>query len=53
MRARNGRGTQAREQTEALRTRTNGRPESRNTLHAGEAARAGLTIGMRENDVAR
>ncbi|MBN1776974.1 MAG: hypothetical protein JW811_02525 [Clostridiales bacterium] len=48
-----GRDTPTREQTEALRKQTDGRPESVSTLRAGADGRAKLTVAMRENDVVR
>ncbi|MFH1879877.1 MAG: glycoside hydrolase [Bacillota bacterium] len=48
-----GKETPTREQTEALREQTNGKPESVSTLHVGADGRAQLMISMRENDVVR
>ncbi len=48
-----GRETPMREQIEALREQTDGRPESINTLHVGREGKARLIVHMRQNDVVR
>jgi xylan 1,4-beta-xylosidase len=48
-----GRETPTRDQIEALRMQTDGRPESVNTLHVNGDGKAQLIVHMRENDVVR
>jgi len=48
-----GKETPTREQTEALRAHSSGKPESVNTLHVGADGKARLITHMRENDVVR
>ena len=48
-----GKETPTREQIEALRAKTDGKPESRSALHIGQDGAAKLMISMRENDVVR
>ncbi|HPF87781.1 MAG TPA: xylann 1,4-beta-xylosidase [Candidatus Limiplasma sp.] len=48
-----GKETPTREQIEALREHTSGRPESTNLLHVGEDGGTRLILHMRQNDVIR
>jgi len=48
-----GRDTPAREQIEALREQTDGKPENVSALHVSADGKAKLTVAIRENDVVR